>query len=103
MGDLKTGRGRVSADHNDQLLTYLIGALRRITFTPREIVLAVIQPVHYGAMANIWRTDMVTAEQFQRFLAERAALTDVDTPPEPSDEACRWCPARPICPAHTDL
>jgi hypothetical protein len=101
VGDLKTGRGRVDADHNDQMLTYAVGATDVITFRPTNVILAIFQPVIYGTNPNIWVTNYPTLMGFESFMAERAALTDLpDYPPEPSDDACRWCPAKKICPAH---
>ena len=100
VGDLKTGRGSVSVEANDQMLSYALGALDVINFEPKRIVLAVFQPPVLGDKAATWETDMTTLREFEAFIAKLAALTDsTDYPPQPDDEACQWCPAKSICPA----
>jgi len=104
VGDLKTGRGRVDVVANDQLLSYAIGALSLLNFKPTRIVLAIFQPPLLGEFAAVWETDAKTLDQFRDFIKERAALTDAhDYPPQPSDEACVWCPAKRVCPAVATL
>ena len=101
VGDLKTGRGRVDVNFNDQMLTYAVGALDIITFVPKRIVLAIFQPVVLGTNPGLFETDMATIREFEEFLRTQAALTDVpDLEPTPDDYACRWCPAKPICKFH---
>ena len=93
--DLKTGRGRVEPECNDQLLAYAMGALDMLSFEPQRIVLGVIQPVIYGAKPRIWETDRATLAEFEVFVQERAAkVDDPATAPEPGDGQCRWCPAK---------
>jgi hypothetical protein len=100
VGDLKTGRGRVDAEANDQLLSYALGALELMAFEPQRIVLAIFQPVLLGDRPALWETGLDTLYLFRSYIAERAAMTDREgVEPEPSDEACQWCPARSICPA----
>jgi hypothetical protein len=101
VGDLKTGRGRVDPEFNDQLLTYSVGALELIDFVPEIVVMAIFQPTIYGVNPALWETDMNVLSQFESFLKERAEATDIpDLPPSPSPSACKWCPAKSICPAH---
>lgn len=101
VGDLKTGRGRVEVKHNEQLLCYALGALELIDFEPERIVLAIFQPPVFGERAALWQTDARTLQEFGVFVGQQAALTDqADLPPSPSTEACQWCPAKPVCPAH---
>jgi hypothetical protein len=102
VGDLKTGRGRVEAEANDQLLSYALGALDLLAFEPQRIVLAIFQPLLLGDRPALWETGLDTLYLFRSYIAERAAMTDRDdVEPEPSEEACQWCPARAICPAWT--
>jgi len=104
IGDFKTGRGRVDVIANDQLLSYALGALSLLSFEPTRIVLAIFQPPWLGDFPAVWETDRETLKQFQDFIAERAALTDQpEYPPQPSEDACAWCPAKHICPAHVNL
>jgi hypothetical protein len=101
VGDLKTGRGPVDPQDNLQLLSYALGALDVIDFEPERVVLAIVQPPLHGDRALVWETDHAVLLEFQDFIAERAAATDdPNAPPTPSEAACQWCPARPICPAH---
>ena len=101
VGDLKTGRGRVEVEFNDQLLSYALGCLDLLDFEPERIVLAIFQPPLLGDRPALWETDAKTLRDFQVFVARQAALTDqIDLAPTASEEACMWCPARAICPAH---
>jgi hypothetical protein len=101
VGDLKTGRGRVEVEFNDQLLAYAVGAEALLEFKPRRVLLAVFQPPVYGHRAAIWETTTETLREFSKYALERATLTDSNlTAPTPSAAACQWCPAKSICPAH---
>lgn len=104
VGDLKTGRGRVDPAWNDQMLTYAVGALDLLEFVPERVVLVIIQPTILGTNPGIWATDMGVISQFEIFLRSKAAeADDPGTAPAPSASACRWCPAKTICPAHTQI
>ena len=101
IGDLKTGRGRVEPQFNEQMLSYALGALALIDFVPEKIVLAIIQPPLLKSEAAVWVTDMAILNQFKVYASTQAALTDdLDCKPSPSAESCQWCPAKSICPAH---
>lgn len=99
--DLKTGMGHaVHAEENPQLLIYLLGAF--IMFDPvyefKTFKVTVSQPPlnHLDS----WELDRATLIKFARSLEE--AVMMIDAAPEqynPSEEACRWCRARSICPA----
>lgn len=99
VGDLKTGRGKVEAFENKQMMLYALGALEEITFEPKKIILAIFQPPIYKKKASIWPTTVDKLLEFESHVAERAELTDLPVPPRnPSIAACRWCPGRFICP-----
>lgn len=101
IADLKTGRGRVDPQYNEQMLSYGVGSLSLIDFEPQRVVLAIIQPPLLGDSAAIWEADAVTLREFMVFAATKAALTDdPNEQPTPSGPACQWCPAKQICPAH---
>lgn len=101
IGDLKTGRGRVEPQFNEQMLSYALGALALIDFVPEKVVLAIIQPPLLKSDAAVWVTNMDTLNQFKEYASTQAALTDdPDCKPSPSAESCQWCPAKSICPAH---
>ena len=98
--DFKTGRHPVAVQDNLQLLSYALGALDTITFEPLRIVLAIVQPVAFGAVAQTQSITLDVLDRFSEWIGERAFATDDPTAqPQPSAEACRFCPARSICPA----
>lgn len=102
VGDLKTGRGRVDAEFNDQLLSYGLGAMPLLEFEPERVVLAIYQPPVNGVRPSVWQTTPDTLREFAQFARVQAKQTDIKNAlPTPSSEACQWCPARTICPAHT--
>lgn len=101
VGDLKTGRGRVDVEYNDQLLAYAVGALELIDFIPQRVVLAIFQPPVLACKAAVWETTPGILDSFAAFASAQAALTDdPSASPSPSQAACQWCPARSVCPAH---
>lgn len=103
LADFKSGRGVVDPVDNLQLLSYCLGALDLLDFTPQRLVLAIVQPPVFGDEPAVWETTPDVLMQFEQYARERAAATDNPTAlPVPSTEACQWCPARPICPAHCD-
>jgi hypothetical protein len=102
VADLKTGRGRVDVEFNDQLLSYALGASRLLQFEPTRIVLAIFQPAIHGDRAAMWQTNWGVLREFSEFALKQASKTDqANTAPTPSQEACQWCPARAVCPALT--
>lgn len=100
--DLKTGQGhQVDAEENSQLLIYLLGAF--IAFDPmyefHTFTVTVSQPPlnHHSSWTLEGKQTLI---DFARSLEEAVML--IDAAPEqynPSEDACRWCRARSICPA----
>jgi hypothetical protein len=69
-----------------------------------EIVLTVVQPVSIEIDAEMVSSAVVTAEELDAFVAIYRAACEEARAPAPRLERgphCRFCPARPICPAHT--
>jgi hypothetical protein len=101
IADLKTGRGYVDAD-SEQMKIYALGTLAKIKTKPVEMVrLSIIQP-HSGetrthAMTvdalNLWMDDVL--------LPAIKEAADDNAQPKPSTNACRYCPAKVICPAQS--
>ncbi len=101
VSDLKTGRHRVSAKENKQLMLYALGLLRThgTTFDINKIILSIFQPLAGGA--DEWTTTPEVLEQFGKFARASAvkaldvykrgkkSLTLADF--RPSDKACQWC------------
>lgn len=100
VGDLKTGRGKVDVDFNDQLMSYAVGCLELLDFEPKRVVLGIFQPPVSGSHPALWETDFQTLKKFSDFAKHQAFLTDqIGLPPSPSAEACLWCQAKSVCPA----
>ena len=101
IADLKTGRGYVDAD-SDQMKIYALGTLAKIKSKPVETVrLSIIQP-HSGPT----RTHTMTVDELNSWKADVlipaiAESANKDAQPKPSTDACRYCPAKVICPAQT--
>src|SRR5262249_10128803 len=114
--DYKFGAGvRVLALYSDgdadvinaQLLFYAAAARHSLPefFAGVEtIVLTILQPMSIGPGAEMVPTVTVTHAELDEFLAVyRAACEEAlsDTPRLERGAWCRFCPAKPICPAHT--
>jgi Protein of unknown function (DUF2800) len=92
---------------NSQLLFYAVAArysLPKFFAGVDEIVLTILQPVSIEADAEMVSSVAVTPAELDAFVAVyRAACAEALGPgPRLQPGAhCRFCPARPICPAHT--
>lgn len=104
--DYKHGQGvKVEAEENDQLLMYMAGALLETRKKPRIIRGTIIQPRHheYDGPRTWELTPEELAERFRALMADaRRASEDDGSSLEPGDW-CRFCLARPHCPAHMKL
>lgn len=101
IGDLKTGRHRVEAKENKQLMLYAIGVMRRLRrqYDITLVRLVIFQP--YAGGASEWDITPEALEQFSKFAAARAVmaldafykgkknLKIADF--KPSADACQWC------------
>lgn len=101
VGDLKTGRHKVSAKENKQMMLYALGILRalRRTHDITAVRLVIFQP--YAGGADEWDTTPEALEQFGKY-ASASALKAIDAfvrgkkglkPADfrPSNDACQWC------------
>lgn len=101
VGDLKTGRHKVTAAENKQMMLYALGLLRkyRLSYDIRAVKLFIFQP--YAGGADEWDTTPTALEHFAKF-ARKQALKALDayqrgkkglTPADfrPSNDACQWC------------
>lgn len=102
VADLKTGRIDVDPTWNPQLMTYALGAALTLR-APRDIGvrLAIYQPDSGG-----WKQWTCTYEDLMDWrdkLAQTAvAALKPNAPRNPSEDACRYCRARSVCPALRD-
>jgi len=101
VGDLKTGRHKVSAKENKQMMLYALGILRAVrrTHDITAVRLVIYQP--YAGGADEWDTTPEALEQFGKY-ASASALKAIDAfvrgkkglkPADfrPSNDACQWC------------
>lgn len=101
VGDLKTGRHKVLAKENKQMMLYALGLLRvyKRLYDITAVRLVIFQP--YAGGADEWDTTPEALEQFGKF-AQGRALKAIDafqrgkkglTPADfrPSNDGCQWC------------
>jgi hypothetical protein len=111
VGDLKTGRHKVNALENRQMMLYALGLLRKYsrTYDISAVKLFIFQP--YAGGADEWDTTPAALEQFGKFASDRAlkaldayqrgkkGLKAADF--RPSADACQWCRFAEQCGAKT--
>lgn len=101
VGDLKTGRHKVLAKENKQMMLYALGLLRKLRtiYDITAVRLVIFQP--YAGGADEWDTTPEALELFGKF-AQKAALKAIDAfergkkglkPADfrPGNDACQWC------------
>lgn len=109
--DLKTGRHRVEAKENKQLMLYAIGVYRRLKrrYNIKNIRLVIFQP--YAGGASEWDISVEGLELFAKF-AQKRALLALDayfrgkknlkaSDFKPSVDGCQWCRFSEQCAART--
>lgn len=111
IGDLKTGRHRVEAKENKQLMLYALGVYRRLKrrYNITVVRLVIFQP--YAGGASEWDISVEGLELFAKFARKRALLA-LDayfrgkknlkaSDFKPSVEGCQWCRFSEQCAART--
>nr|DAQ12132.1 MAG TPA: PD-(D/E)XK nuclease superfamily protein [Caudoviricetes sp.] len=111
VGDLKTGRHKVLAKENKQMMLYALGLLRvyKRLYDITAVRLVIFQP--YAGGADEWDTTPEALEQFGKF-ASKAALKAIDAfqrgkkglkPADfrPGNSACEWCRFSEKCSARS--
>lgn len=101
VGDLKTGRHKVLAKENKQMMLYALGLLRKLKrlYDITAVRLVIFQP--YAGGADEWDTTPEALELFGKF-ASKAALKAIDAfergkkglkPADfrPGNDSCQWC------------
>ncbi|EFO8707829.1 DUF2800 domain-containing protein [Salmonella enterica] len=101
VGDLKTGRHKVLAKENKQMMLYALGLLRvyKRLYDITAVRLVIFQP--YAGGADEWDTTPEALDQFGKF-AQGRALRAIDAfqrgkkglkPADfrPGNDACQWC------------
>ncbi|HIB9649477.1 TPA: DUF2800 domain-containing protein [Escherichia coli] len=111
IGDLKTGRHRVEAKENKQLMLYALGVYRRLKrrYNITVVRLVIFQP--YAGGASEWDIWVEGLELFAKF-AQKRALLALDayfrgkknlkaSDFKPSVDGCQWCRFSEQCAART--
>lgn len=111
IGDLKTGRHRVEAKENKQLMLYALGVYRRLKrrYNIAVVRLVIFQP--YAGGASEWDISVEGLELFAKF-AQKRALSALDAYSRgkknlkasdfrPSVDGCQWCRFSEQCAART--
>ncbi|EAY2344673.1 DUF2800 domain-containing protein [Salmonella enterica subsp. enterica serovar Dublin] len=111
IGDLKTGRHRVEAKENKQLMLYALGVYRRLKrrYNITVVRLVIFQP--YAGGASEWDISVEGLELFAKFAQKRALLAldaysrgKKNLKPsdfKPSVDGCQWCRFSEQCAART--
>lgn len=105
--DYKHGKGAVDVVDNKQLLYYGLGAYYSLTEDERndvvEIEGIIVQPRSRGSdMEDGWASHSYSREEFLAFegeLTEAIRRTRQADAPLAAGDHCKFCPAKPICPA----
>jgi hypothetical protein len=101
IADLKTGRVYVDAD-SSQMKIYALGTLAKIKSKPVETVrLSIIQPHSGDTRTHTMTVDELIQWRNETLLPAIMEASNKDSQPKPSNNACRYCPAKVICPAQT--
>lgn len=111
IGDLKTGRHRVEAKENKQLMLYALGVYRRLKrrYNITVVRQVIFQP--YAGGASEWDISVEGLELFAKF-AQKRALLALDAYSrgkknlkasdfKPSVDGCQWCRFSEQCAART--
>lgn len=111
IGDLKTGRHRVEAKENKQLMLYALGVYRRLKrrYNITAVRMVIFQP--YAGGASEWDISVEGLELFAKFARKRALLA-LDayfrgkknlkaSDFKPSVDGCQWCRFSEQCAART--
>ena len=100
IADLKTGRGYVDAD-SEQMKIYALSTLRKIKKPVETVRLSIIQP-HSGPTRTVSMTvNQLNTWRDEVLIPAIEESTKIDAQPKPSSNACRYCPAKVICPAQS--
>ena len=111
IGDLKTGRHRIEAKENKQLMLYALGVYRRLKrrYNITVVRLGIFQP--YAGGASEWDISVEGLELFAKF-AQKRALLALDayfrgkknlkaSDFRSSVDGCQWCRFSEQCAART--
>jgi hypothetical protein len=101
--DWKFGDGvSVDATENPQLLFYAAAAMRTpsaqwVFESADDIECVIVQP----PVIRRWVTTPARVKEFEQELLYAVRLSSYPEPPMQPGDHCRWCAAKPVCPAMT--
>ena len=105
--DFKYGKspdGRVSAEHNPQMMLYALGAfnLYRLICPVKNIKMSIVQPRLPDGISE-WGCTLNDLQAFGEYVKERAALA-LSGEGEfcPDAKTCKWCRAKASCRARAE-
>lgn len=103
--DFKFGFTPVYPENNPQLIMYAAGALNYYeTLKPETpVLMKIIQPRQPELPPSVMSAEKIleTRSDYVRQLLQ--AQLNPSIPATPSNEACQWCRAKPICAAYREL
>ena len=106
VADLKTGFVLVDPVRNPQMMLYALGASKDRHYNT-SIRLTIVQPPapHPQGPVRSWETSVsVLRNWFQEVVEPAIALADSESPPlNASQDTCKYCPAKGICPAYAQF
>lgn len=100
--DYKHGAGvPVEPRENPQLMYYGLGAMHALGLPVSSVELVIVQPRchHHEGPIRTWKTDSWRLLDFVADLIDDAKATEDPSAPLIPGDHCRWCPAKPKCPA----
>lgn len=100
--DLKYGAGiPVEVKGNPQLQYYGLGALLSCGYPAKTVKLTIVQPRchHPDGPVRSWEIDAIDLLDFRADLKAYAVATQDPAAPIVPGDHCRFCPAKPMCPA----
>lgn len=106
--DYKSGRVEVSPKDNTQLVSYACALIDERALLPRTVLLGIIQPFvggFYGHEPKWWTVsieELTACKQELTWLAKEARNPLVRSRLIPGEKQCRFCAAKPVCPAIKD-
>ncbi len=98
--DYKFGYTPVEVQDNPQLMAYALGAAKALDWWApyHRYKITIIQP----QLTPSIRTEEVSGDDLLHFESDLSSALDYaeqpDAPRIPSETACRWCPAKAVCP-----
>lgn len=97
--DYKHGAGvKVTAERNEQLMYYGLGALLELGSKVKSVTLHVVQPRCGNGAPEFWTLTPAELLEFAKVLEAGAAATREPDAPLNSGDWCQFCPAATTCP-----